>query len=353
VQQHLTGSAGWADAAVIVPWEMWLAYGDERMLEAQYPSMQAWLGFVEERARTGRHATRSTARPEAAPHERYLWDTGFHWGEWCEPDGTPVEVFTLEKDLGDVATAYFHRSADLLSRIAGILGREDDARRYRELADHVRAAWQAEFVDAAGRLHPDTQANHVRALAFGLVSDDRRAATAAHLVELVRAAGTHLSTGFLATPFLLPVLADHGYLDVAYELLFQDTPPSWLAMIDAGATTIWENWDASASLNHYSKGAVVTFLHRYVAGLRPDPDATCLERFTVAPRPGGGITAAEATHDAPLGRARSSWTLTDGRFELDVEVPPGATAAVVLPDGTETAAGPGRSSYACAVEAVS
>jgi alpha-L-rhamnosidase len=349
IQQHLTGSAGWGDAAVIVPWEMWLAYGDERVLDAQYASMQAWVGFIEERARTGRHATRMASRPEAAPHERYLWDTGFHWGEWCEPDGTPMEVFTLEQDVGDVATAYFHRSADLLARIAAVLGREDDARRYRALADHVRAAWQAEFIDADGHLHPDTQASHVRALAFDLVPEDRRADTGARLVELIRERDTHLSTGFLATPFLLPVLADHGYLDVAYELLFQDTPPSWLAMIDAGATTIWENWDASASLNHYSKGAVVTFLHRYVAGLRPDPETPCLERFTVAPRPGGGITEAEATYDSPRGRARSSWTMADGRFALDVEVPPGATATVVLPDGTQTTAAPGRSSYACPV----
>ena len=348
VQQHLTGSAGWGDAAVIVPWEMWLAYGDERVLEAQYPSMQAWVGFIEERAANGRHATRANARSEAAAHERYLWDTGFHWGEWCEPGGTPIEVFTLEQDVGDVATAYFFRSTDLLARIAGLLGEDDDARRYRELADHVRAAWQAEFTDADGGLHPNTQANHVRALAFDLVPDERRADTAARLVELIRAADTHLSTGFLATPFLLPVLADHGYLDVAYELLFQDTAPSWLAMIDAGATTIWENWDASASLNHYSKGAVVTFLHRYVAGLRPDPEAPCLERFTVAPRPRGGITSAEATYDSPSGRARSSWTIADGRFELEIEVPPGTTATVVLPDGTETTAGPGRSTYACA-----
>src|SRR4051794_39915809 len=321
---------------------MWLAYGDARVLESQYPSMQAWLGFIDERARCGRHATRVEARPEAAAHERYLWDTGFHWGEWCEPDGTPMEVFTLQQDVGDVATAYFHRSADLLSGIAAVLGRDDDAHRYRKLADNVRTAWQAEFIDADGRLHPDTQANHVRALAFGLVPDHLRAATTAHLVELIRERDTHLSTGFLATPFLLPVLADHGYLDVAYELLFQDTPPSWLAMIDAGATTIWENWDASASLNHYSKGAVVTFLHRYVAGLQPDPEAPCLGRFTVPPRPGGGIPSAEAVYDSPRGRARSAWTIDDGRMELDVEVPPGANATVVLPDGTETTAGPGR-----------
>ena len=128
---------------------------------------------------------------------------------------------------------------------------------------------------ADGRLHPDTQANHVRALAFELVPAELRSAVAARLVELVRAAGTHLATGFLATPYLLPVLADTGHLDVAYELLFTDTMPSWLYMIERGATTVWERWDGVRpdgtpfeSLNHYSKGAVVSFLHRYVAGIR-------------------------------------------------------------------------------------
>lgn len=158
----------------------------------------------------------------------------------------------------------------------------------------MRAAWRTEFIAADGSLRPDTQAHHVRALAFDLVPAGLRARTAARLVELVRAADTHLGTGFLATPDLLPVLADSGHLDVAYELLLQDTAPSWLHMIDRGATTVWEHWDgvgadgtAHDSLNHYSKGAVVSFLHRCTAGIRPDEDAAGYRRFTVAPRPGG------------------------------------------------------------------
>src|SRR6202008_321214 len=104
---------------------------------------------------------------------------------------------------------------------------------------------------------------------------ERRAGAAERLVELIRDAGTHLGTGFLATPYLLPVLADNGHLAVAYELLLQDTAQSWMAMIERGATPIWESWngideagDAHLSLNHYSKGAVVSFLHWYVAGIR-------------------------------------------------------------------------------------
>jgi alpha-L-rhamnosidase len=352
VASYLTGSAGWGDAVVIVPWEMYLEYGDERVLTDGFDSMVRWVEFAAERARFGRHVSRVEARPEPAPHEAFLWDTGFHWGEWCEPGGTPDAVFTLEQDMGPVATAFLHRSSSLLARIAGVLGRSEEAERYRELADGSRDAWRAEFIDEGGRVQPETQANLVRALAFGLVPDDLRAAVADRLVELIHEADDHLGTGFLATPFLLPVLVDTGHLDVAWTLLFQDTPPSWLSMIDQGATTIWENWEAAdmaglGSLNHYSKGAVVTFLHRYVAGLQPDEAHPGYERFTVQPTPGGGITSAEAVHDARRGRVRSAWTITDGTLNLEVEVPPGAEAEVVLPDGTRATAGPGPSTYSC------
>ena len=239
-----------------------------------------------------------TASPrgrEPLPHERYLWDSGFHFGEWLEP-GIPIadEVRRiLTVDHGPTATAYLYRSADELSRIAALLGDRTTGERYAELAANVRDAWRSEFIDGDGHVRPATQANLVRALAFGLVPDELRPLAADDLVALIRAAGTHLGTGFLATPFLLPVLADHGHLDVAYELLFQDSEPSWLVMIDRGATTIWEQWDGvkadgsvAASLNHYSKGAVISFLHRYVAGLqRVEPG---YRRFRVAPRPGGG-----------------------------------------------------------------
>jgi len=352
IASYLTGSAGWGDAAVIVPWEMYVEYGDEQFLSDGFDSMVRWVEFAAERARTGRHASRVEARPEAAPHEELLWDTGFHWGEWCEPGGNPAGVFTLEEDMGPVATAFLHRSSSLLARIAGILGRPEEQAHYAELADGARDAWRTEFIDAQGRVQPETQANLVRALAFGLVPDELRPAVADRLVELIHEAGDHLGTGFLATPFLLPVLVDTGHVDVAWTLLFQDTPPSWLYMVDQGATTIWENWegldaDLLGSLNHYSKGAVITFLHRYVAGLRPDEDHPGYARFTVQPTPGGGITSAEAVHDARRGRARSAWRIEDGTFTLQVEVPPGAEAEVVLPDGTRTTAGPGRSTHTC------
>lgn len=347
IASYLTGSAGWGDAAVLVPFQMWQSYGDVHVLERQYPSMQRWVDFALGRAAEHRHPSRVAARPEPAPHERYLWDIGFHWGEWCEPDADTMPVMTGERDVGEVATAFLFRSLSTLAEVARLVGKPDDATRYDDLAREVRAAWQAEYVAADGEVTPATQANLVRALAFGLVDDEHRTRVADDLVALIRAAGTHLGTGFLATPFLLPVLADTGHLDVAYELLLQTTPPSWLAMIEAGATTVWENWEGidaggSGSLNHYSKGAVVSFLHEYVAGIRPIPGVPAYRRFEIRPCPGGGITSAEARLDTPYGPIASSWRVEHGAFVLDVEVAPGSEAEVTLPDGATHAAGPGR-----------
>ena len=218
---------------------------------------------------------------------------------------TDFPAFT-RADKSEVATAYLHRSAATVARVAEVLGLPEEQRRpYRAIAEGALEAWRREFVREDGTLAAATQASHVRALAFGLVPAELRAAVAGRLAELVGEAGGHLATGFLSTAYLLPVLADTGHLGLAYELLRQDTAPSWLTMVDRGATTMWEDWDGvdsdgvpHGSLNHYSKGAVATFLHRYVAGLRPA--APGYRAFEVRPRPGGGITWASTRHDRPV-----------------------------------------------------
>ena len=320
--------------------------------------MTAWTGFAAAAAAGGRHPDRTAARPEPAAHERYLWDTGFHWGEWLEP-GADLGDFPAfaRADKSEVATAYLHRSAATVVRVAGVLGLpEDQWRPYRDIAEGALGAWRREFVRPDGTLAVPTQASHVRALAFGLVPEELRPAIAARLAELVGLAGGHLATGFLSTAYLLPVLADTGHLGTAYELLLQDTPPSWLTMVDRGATTVWEEWEGvdghgvpHASLNHYSKGAVAAFLHRYVAGLRLT--APGYRTFEVRPRPGGGITSATTRHISPFGPIEVTWRLDGRSLELDLLVPPGTTAAVTLPGLSPHAAGPGRHRWTGPAEA--
>ncbi|MEL7975242.1 family 78 glycoside hydrolase catalytic domain [Isoptericola sp. F-RaC21] len=345
----MTGSAGWGDAIVAVPWELYRAYGDAQVLAENWASMVRWVDWQLTSARTTRHHSRKQRSESPALHEEYLWDGSFHWGEWTEPvpkgpDGTrrdPIKVNPAAwfmADKGEVGTAYLYRSATTLARIATILGHDDAGERYATAARKVLEAWRTEYLLADGRTVADTQAAYVRALSFGLVPAELRAAAAERLVELVAAAGGHLTTGFLSTGDLLPVLVETGHVDVAYDLLFQTTPPSWLSMVEQGATTIWEDWEgidaageAHESLNHYSKGAVVRFLHTHVLGLRQDAGSIAWESFTVAPAPGRRLTWAEGTHESPQGTIAVRWDRDDEALRVQVTVPPGSACTLRLP----------------------
>jgi alpha-L-rhamnosidase len=338
------GAAGWGDAAVHVPWEIHRATGRTDVLADQLGSMRRWVDFAAGLAARGRHPDRAERHPDPRPHDAYLWDTGWHFGEWLQP-GDDMDDFVdrlLVEDHGAVATAYLHRSASELARIGAVLGDDEVAERYGTLAGHVLDAWRTEFVDAGGRVTPHTQATLVRALAFGLVPDGLRARAADDLVALVRAAGTHLATGFLATPFLLPVLADHGHLATAYQILLQPDYPGWGYMAARGGTTIWERWDGIRpdgsfqdagmnSFNHYAYGAVGEWMYRVLAGLDIDDQAPGYKHVIIRPQPGGHIATARARHESMYGPVMSGWKADGSRFELNVEVPPNTTATVHIP----------------------
>ncbi|GAA4013755.1 family 78 glycoside hydrolase catalytic domain [Streptomyces plumbiresistens] len=353
----MTGSAGWGDAIVLVPWLLYETYGDRQALADNWEAMVRWVEWALATARTARHPSRVARSAEPLPHEEYIWDGSFHWGEWCEPkpraaDGSLLEPAQnwMTTDKGEVGTAFLYRSTATLAAVAALLGREDEATRYARLAERIKGAWRTEFLDDTGRTTVDTQASYVRALALGLAPEKLRDAVAARLAALIREAGTHLGTGFLSSADLLPVLADAGHADLAYEVLLQRTSPSWLGMLDRGATTIWEEWDgvdengdAHESLNHYSKGAVIDFLHTHTLGLRQAEGSVAWERFVVAPVPHPSVGWARGTFDSPRGTIGVEWRMTDDELDLTVDVPPTATATVVFPDGEELTLSPGRS----------
>ncbi|GAA5039738.1 alpha-L-rhamnosidase [Thermocatellispora tengchongensis] len=356
----ITGSAGWGDAIVLVPWVLYETYGDTAALAENWPAMRRWVEWALATARTARHPSRAERSPEPLTHEEFVWDGSFHWGEWLEPkqraaDGSLVDPVMSDPmawyaaDKGEVGTAYLFRSVRTLAAVAQVLGHDDDAACYRETAEKVRHAWQTEFLDAEGRTKSGTQAGYVRALAFDLVPEELREKAARHLVDLIDAAGGHLGTGFLSTADLLPVLADTGHPDVAYSVLYQRTSPSWLGMLDRGATTIWEDWDgvsedgtATASLNHYSKGAVIRFLHTHTLGLRQASGSVGWESFLVAPVLNDAITWATGTFDGPQGRIAVEWRVQDDHLTISVDVPGGSEARIRFPDGSTFRTGPGR-----------
>ncbi len=326
------GGPAWADAGIICPWTIYLCYGDARLLETHYPSMQRFLAYLE---RSSRDFIRC--------YEDYPGFRGF--GDWLALDGSGKVDGGTTKDL--IGTAFFAYCARLMSRIAAILGHQRDAVRYRRLFERVRQAFIKRYVTGAGRVAGETQTGYVLALHFDLLPPELRPAAADALARDILNRDTHLATGFVGTPYLPHVLTAVGRIDLAYALLFQRTWPSWLYPVTQGATTIWERWDGWThdkgfqdpgmnSFNHYAYGAIGEWLYSTVAGIDTDPDQPGYRHLILRPRPGGGLTAAHAALDTMYGRAVSAWRIDDHRFTWEIVVPPNttATAYVPAPEGT-------------------
>ena len=345
------GAAGWTDAGVICPWEIYRKYADRRMLERHYAAMAE---FVRSRKRNSDN----------------LIDSQACYGDWLNI-GSP-----LPPEL--VGTAHFAHSADLLREFAAILGRKEDEAEFAALFAAIKARYAASFLDGEGRLRTTwsgtkrsldrggtegiplscrTQTGAVLSLHFNLLPESSVDAVVRDLVADIESRGTHLSTGFLGTPYLLPVLARFGRLDLAYRLLEQRSYPSWIYSIEQGATTCWERWNSynhetgfgnvsMNSFNHYAYGAVGDFMYETIAGITPlEPG---FRRFAVAPRPGGTLTSARGEYNSEYGRIVSEWRLENGRFVLDVTVPANTECEVSLPNGERQTVGAGSHHYECA-----
>ena len=318
------GSAAWADSSTIIPWTVYLNYGDKRVLESQYETMKKWVEY--ERKRAG---------------DDYIWDGDQHFGDWLAFATNQADYpgATTSKDL--IATAMFAHSTDLLQRTAEVLGKHDDAEQYLDLLSKIKNAFRKEFVTQTGRVGENTQTAYAVALQFDLLPEDLRGVAAKRLADEVRTRG-HLTTGFVGTPYLCHVLSRYGYLDEAYKLLNRDRYPSWLYPVKQGATTIWERWDGQKpdgsfqdksmnSFNHYAYGAIGDWMYEVGAGIAIDPAKPGYKHILVQPQPGGGFTSMKASHQTMYGKVSSAWTMNTDKFELAVEIPSNTTATVLLP----------------------
>ncbi|GAB3812578.1 glycoside hydrolase family 78 protein [Tessaracoccus terricola] len=332
-------TALWSDVAVNLPMVLHAEYGDVAILEQSYHSMATF--------------TRSVA--ELLDYEG-LWSTGFQFGDWLDPDAPQDNPAGGKTDRHLVATAFFARTAQQMAEAAKLLGRDDDAEEFLALATRVRDAFRREHVTASGRVTGESATAYALAICFDLLDADQVAKAGQRLAALTREAGNTISTGFAGTPFMLPALERARQLETAWELLMEPRCPSFLYPISMGATTIWERWDAitpdgelndhgMTSLNHYALGSVVAWLYGTVAGLAATEAGW--RRIRVAPKPGGGLTHARASHDTVLGRAEAGWRIEAGRITVDAVIPEGAEADVVLPLSPEPSVtvGPGNHTW--------
>lgn len=326
------GGPAWADAAVIVPWNIYLAYGDRRILAERYGMMKRFVDSL-----TAAALDDIRAHPAVTP-----WG-GF--GDWLALDGSGKLEGGTPKDL--IGTAFYAHSARLLSQIASVLGKTDDAETYAALFERVRGAFQRRFVTPDGFVSGNTQTSCLLALAFDLLPESAIPTALDWLARDILQRNTHLSTGFVGTSHLPFVLSRYGRADLAYALLFQKTWPSWLYAVTQGATTIWERWDgwthdkgfqdpSMNSFNHYAYGAIGDWLYRVVAGIDTDPRKPGYKHILLRPQPGPGLTRARAALHSPYGLIVSAWRIEDGRFAWDVTIPPNTRATLTLPGQSQS-----------------
>ncbi len=324
------GAAGWSDASVIIPYNMYVSYGDKEIVENQYPSMKAYVNYIQ-----------SVAKND-------LWNAGFQFGDWLsyrvDDSHGMIGMKSAITDNYLVAQCFYAYNAEIMVKAATLLGKMDEAKAYQILLERIKKAFQSEFMTTSGRLISDTQTAYIVALQFDMLPENLREQAVERLVKNIESYEYHLTTGFLGTPFLNPVLTRFGRNDVAYKLLLQDTYPSWLYPIKAhGATTMWERWDSMkpdgsfqdpsmTSFNHYAYGAVGDWMYRTIAGIdTKEFEGAGYKNIIIKPQIGGGLTYAKGSLKTNYGLVSSSWKIENGKFFLDVEIPVNTDATIEFP----------------------
>lgn len=331
---HTRTSAAWGDAATIIPWTLYQLYGDKKFLADNFDMMCRWVDHV-----------------RSAGEEEYLWLGGWHYGDWLALDaGEDSYQGVTSVDL--IASAFFAYSTQLVIKAGEILGKDVCA--YIDLHKNILAAFRKAYLSDILAYDLDiskevdtlggkiTQTAMVLILRFGLCNENEKDRIISHLVKLILYFAGKMATGFVGTPHLLHVLSENGRVDIAYSLLFNEEPPSWLYSVNKGATTMWEHWNGikedgsfwSAemnSFNHYAYGAIGDWLYGVVAGIKPERPG--YQEVTLAPHPDERLGYVTASVQTPNGQLLSSWEYVDGTVKYKFMIPKGTVANIVLPDG--------------------
>lgn len=334
----------WGDAAGIIPWEVYLAYGDKKMLAEHFPMMKKWVEYI-------RHAGT----------KEYLWVDRWHYGDWLAMDGVVGgDTGATQKDL--IASAYYARETDILVKAGKLLGK--DMSEYEELYRHILDAFHDNFIenglpcmskhislrDEKNRkeqaiIKPITQTTLAMILHFHLYrGEDERKSMADCLAKIIHENGDRINTGFVGTPYILHALSENGYTDLAYTLLLQEKMPSWLYSVNHGATTMWERWNcinedgsfssvSMTSFNHYAYGAVADWLYGVCAGINSLPDGAGYKHIALAPKPSKNLGFVNCRIKTVSGEVISNWYYSGEFIHYEFSVPAGTVAELTLPDG--------------------
>jgi alpha-L-rhamnosidase len=322
------GSTGWGDAIVIIPWQLYLHYGDKAVLAENFPAMVKWLDYL------WGISNGPIIRPDARWGGR-----GFTFGDWLQPVGDNRKPRpTIADDCA--ATTYHFISTDLAARIATLIGEDGQASALRQRADAIRAAFKHEFFTHSGRIAHNDQTSWSLAFLYGLVPPEYYEAGKAYFRRVVDEADGLIGTGFIGTPALLPALTMHGMVDLAEKIFLNRKVPGWLYQVERGATSIWERWDALGedgtiydpdmnSYNHYAYGAVCQWLFEGVAGVAPVAEKPGFDEVTLDPLILPALSPVQAWHECRHGRIEAGWAVSGDRVTYRVSLPIGCTGRLI------------------------
>ena len=327
LSQGTHSAAAWADAAVIIPWGIYLNYGDTRIIKNQYKSMKLWIDFMRENSIDN------------------IWNYKLQFGDWVALDAEEGSYHgATPNDL--TGTAYYAYSTYLFSKMCGIIGKKKEEKKYFELYNNIVDKFRKTFFDKYGEMTAQTQTAHILALYFKLVEEKYKEKTIKNLIRLLKKENGHLVTGFVGTPYFCHALSENGHTKEAYELLLKEDFPSWLYQVKMGATTIWEHWDGLKpdgtmwspdmnSFNHYAYGAVDEWIFRVIGGIDTSEAKAGFKHSKIYPHIGGNLTNAKTAYLSPYGKIQVEWEVEDKCAREKIMIPHNTTATIMLFEASE------------------
>lgn len=317
--------SGWGDIATFLPNTLYTYYGSLEEMEEYYPMMHDWVDYID--------------RHDAKRGRRYLFDFGFHFGDWLALDGPTPTSFKGSTDDNYIGSVYYYRSAQIVREMAERLGKVEDAKRFKELEEKIFKAVLKEYFTPSGRLAIDTQAAYVIALKFH-VHINRQKLIDQFKLRLQKDCN-QIKCGFVGAPLLCTVLGEAGMFELAYDFLLREEFPGWLYAVNLGATTVWERWNSvdeegtisrtgMNSLNHYAYGSVMEFVYAYAAGIHPLTPG--FGKAVIAPHPDIRLRKVECSFNSVSGNYVCNFEIRkDGKLQVQIEIPFGCEAVVELP----------------------
>lgn len=309
----------WSSALTLIPWYVYTYCGDTEILAENYDAIKKHCNFIESMS------------------DNYIVNYGI--GDWCPPfEGPALAVnmgsFKAPTTLTD--TAYFYNTADILSKIAKVLNKDEDAEKYYKLARKIKAAFREKFFDKTEmKIAGDCQTSTGCMLYQGLAEEDEKEDLLNLLLKQIEEKDWHLDFGMLGNKYVMHTLGAMGQGNVGFKMISQRTYPSFQRWVDLGATTLWECWNGLGSHNHHMFSDVSAFMYKFVGGISPDENDPGFRHIIMRPAVKCGLSFVECSHESMYGTIKCNWTNSNSRISLDISIPVGSYATLYLPKSFE------------------